>query len=288
VVGSGKILVTGAQGGLGAAVCAELQRRGVEHKGVGRSELDLTVPTAPQQVLSAYRPQAVIHCAAYTAVDKAETEPLLCLSVNARGTKTLAQACWENGARLLYVSSDYVFAGTGSELYKPDDTPAPLSVYGMSKLLGEDFVRAIVPQSFVVRTSWVYGAVGGSFVKTMLRLGQSQEEVGVVCDQIGSPTYTDDLAALLCEMVGTERYGVYHATGEGFCSWAELAAEVFRLSDSHTRVKPLTTEAYGARAVRPLNSRLDKSALSVAGFARLPDWHVALEVFLAKMRGKAI
>jgi len=278
-----KVFVTGASGQLGHDVCRELKARGIEHRGVSSRELDITDGAAAERMLRDYCPDAVIHCAAYTAVDRAEDEAARCWQVNAAGTANLAVVCAALGSKLLYVSTDYVFSGEGERPWETEDAVAPRSVYGRTKLAGELAVRSMVEKYFIVRISWVFGANGGNFVKTMLRLAESREEVSVVADQLGSPTYTADLAPLLCDMIETERYGVYHAANEGFCSWADFAAAVFRLAGKSTRVRPITTAEYPAKASRPLNSRLSRAALDEAGFARLPAWEDALERYLREI-----
>ena len=279
-----KILVTGATGQLGHDVCGILSQRGIKHKGVSSADFDITSKESTQAFLENYQPDAVIHCAAYTKVDLAEDEAERCMCVNAEGTRNIAEACRECGAKLLYVSTDYVFPGTGEKPWETDDATGPLNVYGKSKLAGEAVVKELVEKHFIVRTSWVIGAHGNNFVKTMLRLAETHDELRVVDDQIGSPTFTADLAPLLCNMITTEQYGVYHATNEGFCSWAELAETVFRIAGRNVTVHPVSTEEYGAKAIRPKNSRLSKRSLDEGGFARLPDWEASLTKMLEKER----
>lgn len=278
-----RVLVTGAGGQLGRDVCRELERRGIDYRGLSSGQMNVSDAQAVRSAAGAYRPDAVIHCGAYTKVDRAEDEPEKCWRVNADGTRNVALTCRETGAKLVYISTDYVFSGAGQTPYEVTDGVGPLNVYGASKLAGELAVRTLAPASFIVRSSWAFGADGGNFVKTMLRLAERQDQLSVVCDQVGSPTYTADLAALTCDMIGTEKYGVYHATNEGFCSWAEFAAEIFRLCGRRTKVLPVPTEGYPTRAVRPRNSRLSKDSLERAGFHRLPDWHDALERFIRSM-----
>lgn len=283
-----KILVTGATGQLGYDVCRELDRRGIPHLGTGSSDMDITDEPAVKRRLAAYRPDAVIHCAAYTAVERAEEEPERAFQVNECGTRNIAAACREIGAKLLYPSTDYVFPGTGTAPHETDALTGPLNVYGKSKLAGESAVRALAEKYYIVRISWVFGINGGNFVKTMLRLSETQREVQVVDDQVGSPTYTADLAPLLCDMVRTERYGVYHATNEGFCSWAEFAAAIFMKAGRTTTVQPVATAEYSAtKALRPLNSRLSKQSLTDAGFSRLPPWRDALARYLKELQPDA-
>lgn len=278
-----KILVTGASGQLGHDVCRELDRREIKNLGLASKDMDITDPEAVSGVIKQYLPDAVIHCAAYTKVDKAQKEPGRCWAVNAQGTRNIAVVCRELDIKMLYISTDYVFPGDGENFYRPGDAVAPRNVYGMTKLAGELAVRAMAEKFFIVRTSWVFGLNGGNFIKTMLRLSETNEKLRVVCDQIGSPTYTADLAPLLCDMITSEKYGVYHATNEGLCSWAELAEEALGLAGRSTRVLPIPSAEYPAAAERPLNSRLDKSSLDKAGFSRLPDWHDALRRYLAEI-----
>lgn len=278
-----KVLVTGANGQLGSDVMKELLARGIPCFGTGRADFDLTDFDSAGKFLENNRPDAVIHCAAYTAVDRAEDDEELCRKVNAEGTWNLAQICRGLSAKMIYISTDYVFPGTGETPFEADDSKGPLNVYGRTKLAGEEAVRDLVERYFIVRTSWVFGKGGNNFIKTMLRLGKTHREVNVVCDQVGSPTYTVDLAPLLCDMIMTEKYGVYHATNEGYCSWAEFAAEIFRQAGDWTKVNPVPTSAYPTKAKRPLNSRLSKKGLVSAGFRRLPAWRDALSRYLKEV-----
>lgn len=277
-----KVLITGVSGQLGHDAAKTLTARGVPFLGVSSKELDITDRDAVLRVVRDYRPDAVLHCAAYTKVDLAEDEPERCMCVNANGTRNIALACRECGAKMMYISTDYVFSGTGSTPWETDAPTEPLNVYGRSKLAGEQAVRELLERYFIVRTSWVIGEHGSNFVKTMLRLAENHDSLSVVDDQIGSPTFTADLAPLLCRMIETEKYGVYHATNEGFCSWAELAETVFRLSGKDVAVEHVSTEAYGAKALRPKNSRLSKMSLDEKGFKRLPGWETSLEILLRK------
>jgi len=277
-----KVLITGVSGQLGNDAAKVLTARGVDFLGVSSKEMDITDRDAVLGMFSEYRPDAVLHCAAYTQVDRAEDEPERCMSVNADGTRYIAEACREIGAKLLYISTDYVFPGTGDKPWETDDPTGPLNVYGRSKLAGEEAVRELVKKHFIVRTSWVIGEHGNNFVKTMLRLAETRRELRVVDDQIGSPTFTADLAPVLCNMIATDKYGVYHATNEGFCSWAELAEAVFRFAGRNVTVHPVSTEEYGAKAIRPKNSRLSKRSLDAGGFARLPEWEASLARLLEK------
>ena len=256
-----RVFVTGASGQLGHDVCQVLAKRGIDYYGVSSKELDITNPKAVTDMLSVYCPDAVIHSAAYTKVDQAEDESERCWKVNVDGTRYLAQMCREIGAKMLYISTDYVFPGNGENFYEVDDATYSSSVYGKTKLGGELAVRETLDEHFIVRISWVFGVNGNNFVKTMLRLAETRDELGVVCDQIGSPTYTADLAPLLCDMIATEKYGTYHATNEGICSWAEFAEEIFRLAGKNMKVNHILTKDYPAKAARPLNSRMSKQKL---------------------------
>lgn len=275
-----KVFITGVSGQLGHDVAEVLTERGIEHKGVSSKELDICDRDAVLTALSEYKPDAVIHCAAYTKVDLAESEPERCWRVNVDGTRNIAEACRALNAKMVYISTDYVFPGEGDRPYEVSDPIRPLNTYGRTKLAGELAVQSMTDSHFIVRTSWVIGVNGANFVKTMLRLAETHDELSVVCDQVGSPTFTADLAPLLCDMIMTESYGVYHATNEGICSWAELAEEVFRISGKKVRVKHVATEEYGAKAWRPKNSRLSKEKLSESGFERLPCWRDSLEKYV--------
>ena len=280
-----KVLVTGAGGQLGWDVCEVLKAREIKHKGVDLADFDITDSAATHDFIVSYAPDAVIHCSAWTAVDKAEDAPEKVRAVNAGGTGNIAEACKKIGAKMLYISTDYVFPGTGDRFYEPDDPTGPLGVYGQTKLEGEWAVREHLDRYFIVRISWVFGIHGNNFVKTMLKLAETRAEIGVVRDQIGSPTYTADLAPLLCNMVTTEKYGIYHATNEGVCSWAEFAREIFRLAGKTVKVNPVSTSEYPTRAARPLNSRMSKDKLEKMGFARLPTWQDALDRYIKELEG---
>ena len=279
-----KVLVTGVKGQLGYDVCRVLEKRGIENRGVDIEDFDITDAAATSSYIQAYHPDAVIHCSAWTAVDRAEDEPEKVWQVNAEGPRNIARVCREIGAKMLYLSTDYVFPGDGERFYEPDDPTGPLSVYGRTKLGGELAVKELLERYFIVRISWVFGKNGNNFVKTMLKLAETRTEINVVCDQIGSPTYTADLAPLLCDMILTEKYGTYHATNEGVCSWAEFAQEIFRLAGKNVQVNPIPTSEYSARAVRPLNSRMSKDKLEEMGFCNLPGWRDSLRRYLEGIR----
>ncbi len=270
-----KIIVTGAKGQLGYDVIKQLESEGIEAVGVDLPEFDITDSVAVDAFIGSERPDGVIHCAAYTAVDTAENEKELCTAVNETGTQNIAQACEKYGCKLIYISTDYVFSGEGTEAFETDSPKAPCNHYGASKLAGE--IAALgCSKCFIVRISWVFGINGKNFVKTMLRLSETRDELTVVCDQVGSPTYTPDLSVLLSDMIKTEKYGVYHATNEGLCTWAEFASEIMRLAKKKTKIIPVASSEYKTIAVRPLNSRLSKKSLDENGFGRLPSWQDAL------------
>lgn len=291
-----KIFVTGVNGQLGHDVMLELRRQQIAGIGSGRAasspvadmpyvSLDITSSEFVSQILGDIRPDVVIHCAAWTAVDAAElTENReIVRRVNEDGTKNLAQCCKALDCKMIYISTDYVFGGSGETPWDPDcKNFAPQNWYGQTKLLGEMAVSGLLEKYFIVRTAWVFGAYGENFVKTMLKIGKTKDTLRVVDDQIGTPTYTPDLARLLVQMAGTEKYGFYHATNEGgFISWYDFANQIFRAAGYSTKVIPVTTAEYGLSiAARPLNSRLSKEKLTRNGFAPLPDWKNALNRYL--------
>lgn len=275
-----KILVTGANGQLGYDVCRFLEIHGCEYFGTTRTHLDIADEKSTSQFIKGYRPSTVIHCAAWTAVDKAEQEPKIAWAVNAEGTLNIAKACQEVDAKLLYISTDYVFPGLGTKFYETTDPTGPLNFYGESKLAGEKSVQELLEKFFIVRISWVFGKNGNNFVKTMLRLSESHKSLRIVSDQIGSPTYTPDLAPLLANLAKTDFYGIYHVTNEETCSWAEFAKEIFSASGKDVFVDPIKTSEYPTPAKRPLNSRLSKKKLDEIGFNRLPSWKDATRRFL--------
>lgn len=278
-----KVVVTGVNGQLGHDVVAELEKRHIECIGAGRREFDIRNFTAVRNFLLEAWPDVVIHCSAYTAVDKAEANIEDCRAANALGTENIAKVCKAIKAKMVYISTDYVFPGTGEKFYEVDDTKGPKNVYGKTKLEGEKAVQKLLTEYFIVRISWVFGKNGNNFVKTMLRLGKEKEQLTVVADQIGSPTYTADLAPLLCDMIATDKYGVYHATNEGVCSWADFATEIMRQSGLGCKIVPIPTSQYPTPATRPLNSRLSKAKLDQCGFKRLPIWQDALTRYLKEL-----
>lgn len=278
-----RVLVTGFNGQLGYDVIKELDLRGIECKGVDLQDFDITDRDQTLEYVKSYNPDVLVHCAAYTAVDKAEDDEETCRKVNVDGSENLAVACKEIDAKMLYVSTDYVYAGDGDKPFDTTDRTDPKSVYGRTKLEGENVVKRHLSKYFIVRTSWVFGINGNNFVKTMLRLGTERDELNVVDDQIGSPTYTPDLARLICDLIVTDKYGIYHGTNENYCSWAEFASEIMKLGGRKAAVNPIPTSQYPVRAQRPLNSRLSKSCLDEAGIRRLPSWQNALERYIAEL-----
>ena len=283
-----RVYITGFSGQLGYDVAKVLESRGIDYKGVSSKDLDITDASAVDDMLTSYRPDAVIHCAAFTKVDLAESEPERCWAVNVDGTRNIAASCRKLGCKMVYISTDYVFPGDGTEPYLPDDDANPQSVYGASKYAGELAVRCLLDKFFIVRISWVFGINGSNFIKTMLRIGSTHNEVRVVNDQIGSPTYTADLAPLLCDMVMTEKYGIYHATNEGdFISWYDFTREIYRQAGYATKVLPVTTAEYGLNAAkRPSNSRMCKTKLAENGFSLLPPWQDALSRYLGQLNSQ--
>lgn len=279
-----KVLVTGVKGQLGYDVVNELKGRSIEAVGVDIQEMDITDAASVERVIKEAAPDAVIHCAAYTAVDAAEENEELCRRVNADGPQNIANVCRELDIKLVYISTDYVFDGQGERPWEPEDPRAPKSVYGQTKYEGELAVQNTLDKYFIVRIAWVFGINGKNFVKTMLNLSKTHDTVRVVDDQFGSPTYTYDLAKLLADMVLTEKYGVYHATNEGTCSWYEFACAIFREAGVDVKVVPVSTEEYGAKASRPANSRMSKEKLTENGFQRLPAWQDALKRYIEALR----
>ncbi|HJC47081.1 MAG TPA: dTDP-4-dehydrorhamnose reductase [Candidatus Lachnoclostridium pullistercoris] len=276
-----KILVTGVNGQLGFDVMNELAKRGIEGVGTDVDNMDVTDAAACERVIKEVGPDAVMHCAAYTAVDAAEDNVELCRKINGEGTRNIAAVCRELDIPMMYISTDYVFDGQGERPWEPDDERHPLNVYGQTKYEGELAVEELLEKYFIVRIAWVFGVNGKNFIKTMLRLGKERGKVSVVNDQIGSPTYTYDLARLLVDMIQTDKYGRYHATNEGLCSWYEFACEIFKKAGMDSvEVTPVTSAEYPAKAARPFNSRMSKEKLTENGFERLPSWQDALERYL--------
>ena len=284
-----RIIVTGVKGQLGYDCLRRLSEDGFTNVlGIDIDDLDITDETAVNELILKERPEVVIHNAAWTAVDKAEQFEEQVYKVNALGPKYIAEACKKVDAKMVYISTDYVFNGKGENFFEVNDKKDGLSIYGKTKSQGEDFVKSSLDKYFIVRISWVFGINGNNFIKTMLRLADSgKTELNIVCDQIGSPTYTYDLAKLLVEMIKTDKYGVYHATNEGVCSWAEFASYIFKVAKRNVKVNPITTEEYKklvpSQADRPLNSRMSKTSLDEAGFSRLPSWKDAVNRYLKEL-----
>lgn len=276
-----RVLVTGVNGQLGHDVVNELIKRGHTPIATDAEEMDITDAEAVEKVITSEKPDAVIHCAAYTAVDKAEENPDICHKVNGEGTRNIAAICKKLDIKMMYISTDYVFDGEGTRPWEPDDAVTePLNVYGLTKYEGEKAVRDNVDKFFIVRIAWVFGENGNNFIKTMLRLGEQNGAVKVVDDQVGSPTYTYDLSVLLCDMIESDRYGIYHATNEGFCSWYEFACEIFKAAGMDVEVTPVRSGEFPVKAKRPHNSRMSKDKLEDNGFKRLPDWHDATKRYV--------
>ncbi len=278
-----RVLVTGVKGQLGHDVMNELAKRGYEGIGVDVEEMDITDREAVERVMREVHPDKVVHCAAWTAVDDAEDKEELCRKVNALGTENIARMCRELSAPMIYLSTDYVFDGEGTRPWEPDDERHPLNVYGQTKYEGELAVEKYLDAYFIVRIAWVFGVNGKNFIKTMLRLSETHDTLTVVDDQVGSPTYTYDLARLLVDMLETEKYGRYHATNEGLCSWYEFAKEIFRQAGREVKVLPVSSEEYPAKAKRPHNSRMNKEKLKEMGFTPLPSWEDALSRYLKEI-----
>lgn len=278
-----KVFVTGVKGQLGYDVVNELEKRGLEAVGVDIQEMDITDAESVNKVIGEAAPDAVIHCAAYTAVDAAEDNEEICRKVNADGTQNIANMCKKLDIPMIYISTDYVFDGQGERPWMPDDERAPLNVYGQTKYEGELAIQNTLEKYFIVRIAWVFGINGKNFIKTMLNLGRTRDHLTVVNDQYGSPTYTYDLARLLVDMIQTDKYGIYHATNEGICTWYEFACEIFRQAGIAVNVTPVTADQYPAKAKRPSNSRMSKDKLEENGFERLPAWQDALGRYLKEL-----
>ncbi len=275
-----KVLVTGVNGQLGYDVVKELKQRGHQAVGVDRKEMDLTSTEQIKECIETVKPEAIIHCAAYTAVDKAEDEEELCRRVNAIATKEIAEYAKKLDIPMIYISTDYVFDGTKDGEYTEQDTPNPINVYGKTKYEGEVYVQELLEKYYIVRISWVFGENGNNFIDTMLRLAKDRDEINVINDQVGSPTYTKDLAPLLVDMIETDKYGVYHVTNEGYCTWYEFAKEIFRIADVDIKVNPITTKEYPTKAVRPMNSKMSKEKLYYINLKTLENWKIAVQKYL--------
>ena len=282
-----RVLVTGAKGQLGSDLLCELSKRNIESVGIDIDDLDITDAAATKRVIENInndaKIDAIIHCAAYTAVDAAEDNEALVTKINAEGTKNIAEVAKTLDVAMMYISTDYVFDGEGERPWEPDDKRAPLNVYGMAKYKGELYVEELLKKYFIVRISWVFGLHGNNFIKTMIRLGKERGAVSVVNDQIGSPTYTPDLSRLLVDMIVSDKYGRYHATNEGLCSWYDFAVEIFKQAKLDVAVTPVSSDAFPVKAKRPHNSRMDKSKLTKNGFKLLPPWQDALRRYLLEL-----
>ena len=281
-----KLLGTGASGQLGYDVVRELTKRGHEAVGVSSKEMDITDQAQVKKMITEANVDVVMHGAAYTAVDAAEDNEAQCRLVNANGTENIAVVCKKLDIPMVYISTDYVFDGQGTRPWEPEDERHPLNVYGQTKYEGELAVQKYLEKYFIVRIAWVFGINGNNFIKTMLKLSKTHDTLTVINDQIGSPTYTYDLARLLVDMMETDKYGIYHATNEGLCSWYEFAVEIFRQAGISMNVIPVTSAEYkAAKAKRPFNSRMNKDKLEENGFERLPQWQDALARYLEELKG---
>jgi len=276
-----KVLVTGGYGLLGTDVCEELDNDNIEYIAFGRNEFDITDREKTLKIIKQYNPDVVIHCAAYTKVDKAESEKEECYNVNVIGTRNIVEACKGIDAKLLFVSTDYIFSGEKEGIYEINDEPSPVNFYGKTKLEGEKIIQQELDKFFIVRVSWLFGKNGTNFVKTMLNLSKEKSEICVVDDQIGSPTFSKDIAKLFVEMIQTTKYGIYHATNEGFCSWAEFAEEIFKITKKSIKVRKISSDEYTSSAKRPKNSRLSKKSLCDNNFTLLPLWKEALKEYIS-------
>ena len=276
------ILVTGSTGQLGSDVVKELLKRGYSTLSPNRSEFNLCSEDSIRNYILNSNCEAIVHCAAYTQVDKAEDEKDLCIKINATATKHIAKCAKILDIPMIYISTDYVFDGTKDGEYTENDETNPINIYGESKLAGEKYVQEILDKYYIVRTSWVFNINGKNFIETMLRLSKANNQLSIVNDQIGSPTYTKDLSRLLVDMLETSKYGLYHATNEGYCSWYEFADTIFKLANINIDIKAINSNEYASRAKRPLNSKLSKDKLIEYGFKPLPHWEDALKDYLIR------
>lgn len=279
-----RLLVTGVSGQLGYDVVRELDQRGHDVIGVDRSKMDITDRENVRDVIRSAGAECVIHCAAYTAVDAAEDHREDCYNVNVNGTEYIVDVCRELDLSMVYISTDYVFDGKGDRPWEPDDKREPINYYGQTKYQGERLVTERLDKYFIIRTAWVFGLNGKNFVRTMLKLGRERKQITVVDDQTGSPTYTYDLARLIADLAVTDKYGVYHATNEGCCTWYQFALEIFKQAEIKVEVLPVTSDVFPSKAKRPANSRLSKDKLEEKGFLRLPPWQDALGRYLQSLK----
>ena len=278
------ILVTGSTGQLGSDVVKELLKRGYSTLSPNRSEFNLCSEDSIRNYILNSNCEAIVHCAAYTQVDKAEDEKDLCIKINATATKHIVKCAKILDIPMIYISTDYVFDGTKDGEYTENDETNPINIYGESKLAGEKYVQEILDKYYIVRTSWVFNINGKNFIETMLRLSKANNQLSIVNDQIGSPTYTKDLSRLLVDMLETSKYGLYHATNEGYCSWYEFADTIFKLANINIDIKAINSNEYASSAKRPLNSKLSKDKLIEYGFKPLPHWEDALKDYLIRRR----
>lgn len=278
------ILVTGSTGQLGSDIVKELLKRGYSTLSPNRSEFNLCSEDSIRNYILNSNCEAIVHCAAYTQVDKAEDEKDLCIKINATATKHIVKCAKILDIPMIYISTDYVFDGTKDGEYTENDETNPINIYGESKLAGEKYVQEILDKYYIVRTSWVFNINGKNFIETMLRLSKANNQLSIVNDQIGSPTYTKDLSRLLVDMLETSKYGLYHATNEGYCSWYEFANTIFKLANINIDIKAINSNEYASRAKRPLNSKLSKDKLIEYGFKPLPHWEDALKDYLIRRR----
>ena len=277
-----KVVVTGAAGYMGKHVVKELLKRGYSTLSPNRSEFNLCSEDSIRNYILNSNCEAIVHCAAYTQVDKAEDEKDLCIKINATATKHIAKCAKILDIPMIYISTDYVFDGTKDGEYTENDETNPINIYGESKLAGEKYVQEILDKYYIVRTSWVFNINGKNFIETMLRLSKANNQLSIVNDQIGSPTYTKDLSRLLVDMLETSKYGLYHATNEGYCSWYEFANTIFKLANINIDIKAINSNEYASRAKRPMNSKLSKDKLIEYGFKPLPHWEDALKDYLIR------
>jgi dTDP-4-dehydrorhamnose reductase len=275
--------VTGAGGQLGTDVLKRLKEEKIECLGIDKNDFNIIDQYRTNEFISRYKPDAVVHCAGYTAVDRAEEERELCYEVNVLGTRNVASACKEIDAKLLYISTDYVFDGRGSEPYETNRVPNPINYYGITKYQGEIEIENMMDKFFILRISWLFGMNGDNFVKKIIRLSEEKDVINIVSDQFGSPTYTYDLAKLISKIILSDKYGIYHASNEGFCDWFDIGVEIIKLIGKSVKVNPITSERYLTKAKRPKNSRLSKTSLDKSGFDRLPEWKDALRRYLVEL-----
>lgn len=279
-----KIMVTGANGQLGKALCRYLKSMSFEVIETDSKNMDICDVDMVENMINYQKPDAIIHCAAYTNTDKAEIEPEKCYSINVLGTHNLVKICNARKIVLMYISTDYVFGIPGENFIEVDDPRVPVNVYGQTKMEAENLILENMSEYYIVRISWLFGHEGSNFVRTMLSLGVQNKTIPVVNDQIGSPTYVEDLVGLLSQMILSGRYGIYHVTNEGVCSWAEFAQTIFNYAGMDVYVRPITSAEFNSKAKRPTNSRLSKVSLDKAGFQRLRPWKEALNTYLTKER----